>query len=72
MKDKGQLKIGDKYDISQDGSLGLMAMGYKGLMAWRKKIMNIDSADEELIGPLFRGKELKGFAASKKKTDESK
>lgn len=30
-------KAGDVYEITAEGSLGLLAMGYKGIRAWRKK-----------------------------------
>ena len=29
-------KPGDKYEIPVEGSLGLLAMGYKGLQMWRE------------------------------------
>ena len=28
---------GKKYDIPEEGSLGLLALGHVGLMAWREK-----------------------------------
>lgn len=28
---------GDAYDIPEEGSLGLLAMGYAGIMLWREK-----------------------------------
>ena len=30
-------KPGDTYEIPVEGSLGLLATGYKGLLLWRKK-----------------------------------
>jgi hypothetical protein len=30
-------KAGDTYEIPAEGSLGLFALGYRGLLAWRKK-----------------------------------
>lgn len=30
-------KTGENYDVPVEGSLGLLALGYKGLIAWRKK-----------------------------------
>lgn len=30
---------GDAYDIPEGGSLGLLALGYVGLMLWREKRM---------------------------------
>jgi len=31
-----QYKKGDKYTVPPEGSLGLLALGYQGLVAWRK------------------------------------
>ncbi len=31
-----QYKKGDKYVVPPEGSLGLLALGYQGLVAWRK------------------------------------
>ena len=31
-----QYKKGDKYIVPPEGSLGLLALGYQGLVAWRK------------------------------------
>ena len=31
------LPDGSKYDIPREGSLGLLALGYKGLLLWRKR-----------------------------------
>jgi hypothetical protein len=33
----GFLKPGDKYEIPAEGSLALLALGAKGITAWRKK-----------------------------------
>lgn len=33
--------------ITKEGSLGLLAMGYKGLLLWRKKRDEIESAERE-------------------------
>ncbi len=30
-------ETGQPYDIPEEGSLGLLALGYVGLMAWREK-----------------------------------
>ena len=30
-------KDGEDFDIPEEGSLGLLALGYVGLMAWRQK-----------------------------------
>ncbi len=32
---------GDKFEIPEEGSLGLLAIGYKGLIAWRKKKIQV-------------------------------
>jgi len=32
---------GDAYEIPEGGSLGLLALGYVGLMLWREKRMKI-------------------------------
>jgi len=31
-----QYEKGDKYIVPPEGSLGLLALGYQGLVAWRK------------------------------------
>jgi len=31
-----QTESGEKINVNTDGSLGLLALGYKGLIAWRK------------------------------------
>ena len=33
---------GDAYDIPEGGSLGLLALGYVGLMLWREKKMQLE------------------------------
>jgi len=33
---KKELKPGDVYEIPVEGSLGLLAVGYRGVQAWRK------------------------------------
>jgi len=35
-KQSTQYKKGDKYIVPPEGSLGLLALGYQGLVAWRK------------------------------------
>lgn len=35
MSKQGPLKPGEKTSVSPFGSLGLLAYGYKGLLAWR-------------------------------------
>jgi len=34
-----QYKPGDRYVIPNEGSLGLLALGYRGLFLWREKII---------------------------------
>jgi hypothetical protein len=36
-------KAGDTYEIPVEGSLGLFALGYRGLLAWRKKREEVKS-----------------------------
>jgi len=31
-----EYKVGDTYEVPPEGSLGLLALGYRGLEAWRK------------------------------------
>lgn len=31
-----EYKAGDTYEVPAEGSLGLLALGYRGLEAWRK------------------------------------
>lgn len=38
---------GENYDIPVDGSLGLLALGYIGLEAWRNKYRTSKKQDEE-------------------------
>jgi hypothetical protein len=38
-----KLETGEKMDIPVKGALGLLAIGYKGLIAWRKKKNQIES-----------------------------
>ena len=38
---------GKETDIPEGGSLGLLALGYKGLIAWRKKKRNIKNRSEK-------------------------
>jgi hypothetical protein len=39
-KNKFLLEDGTDFNIPLDGSLGVLALGYKGLIAWRKKKIN--------------------------------
>lgn len=36
MKGDGTNKENKKFDIPKSGSLGLLALGYRGVQAWRK------------------------------------
>ncbi|MBL7965316.1 MAG: hypothetical protein JNM31_15880 [Flavobacteriales bacterium] len=42
---------GKPIDIPVDGSLGLLALGYKGLMAWRAKRIQVAKAASALRKP---------------------
>jgi len=33
---KIEYEIGDKYKVPVEGSIGLLALGYQGLVAWRE------------------------------------
>lgn len=50
-KEKKQLpkeyKPGDTYEVPVEGSLGLLALGHRGLEAWRKAL---DDAKKERTG----------------------
>jgi hypothetical protein len=35
--DKFKTKDGKEIEVTAEGSLGLLAIGYRGLIAWRKK-----------------------------------
>jgi hypothetical protein len=35
--DKFKTKDGKEIEVTADGSLGLLALGYRGLIAWRQK-----------------------------------
>jgi hypothetical protein len=54
---KKEYKIGDKYEIPEEGSLGLLALGYQGIMMWRCKKLNQEYA-EQIVGPVLYQKEL--------------
>ena len=55
--------------IPQKGSLGLLAYGYQGLVAWRKKQLNMEDGSNSLVGPVIFGKEVSLYAKVK---DEKK
>jgi hypothetical protein len=40
-------KPGEEYEIPPGGSLGLLSIGYKGILAWRKKRAEVKKAMEE-------------------------
>lgn len=37
--DKFKTKDGKEIEVTSEGSLGLLALGYRGLIAWRQKRM---------------------------------
>jgi hypothetical protein len=39
--DKFKTKDGKEIEVTADGSLGLLALGYRGLIAWRQKRMEV-------------------------------
>jgi hypothetical protein len=39
--DKFKSKDGKEIEVSAEGSLGLLALGYRGLIAWRQKRMEV-------------------------------
>ncbi len=50
--------VGDKYEIPEEGSLGLLAIGYKGILAWRCRKLGVKDTGQ-IIGPVLYNKELK-------------
>lgn len=55
------------FKVDERGSLGLLAIGYKGLMLWRNKQLNKNSENSiEIIGPVIEG-HLIGTKSIKKK-----
>ncbi len=40
-QEQREYKPGDTYEVPAEGSLGLLALGYRGLEAWRKAQDNI-------------------------------
>jgi hypothetical protein len=51
-----RLKIGDEYQVTAEGSLGLLALGYRGVQAWRKARKE---ANQKASGDLLISKEKK-------------
>ncbi|WP_417601253.1 hypothetical protein [Owenweeksia hongkongensis] len=45
MKGDSTIKENKKFDIPKSGSLGLLALGYRGVQAWRKVRDGDDTAD---------------------------
>jgi hypothetical protein len=45
--DKFKTKDGKEIEVTAEGSLGLLALGYRGLIAWRKKRIE----QQKLQGP---------------------
>lgn len=38
---------GEEFEIPEEGSLGLLALGYKGIMLWRMKRRDVDEKRKE-------------------------
>ena len=70
--DPSKLKIGDRYEIPKEGSLGLMALGYKGIMMWRSEVLGREYDGKEIIGPIVQGSNLKIYSTKEKNEDEKK
>jgi hypothetical protein len=49
-------KPGEVYEIPPQGSLGLLAAGYEGLLAWRKKRSEFIQAQTEKKNSQHEGK----------------
>ena len=47
-----EYKKGDQYDIPEEGSLGLLALGYQGIVAWRCKKLGVEHTGE-VVGPVL-------------------
>jgi len=45
-----QYKKGDKYIVPPEGSLGLLALGYRGLVAWREAREEAAKLAKEKVG----------------------
>lgn len=39
---------GKPWDIPEKGSLGVLALGYKGIIAWRKKRKELENSSDNL------------------------
>lgn len=50
---------GESFEVPVKGSLGLLAVGYKGIMLWRMKKMGLDGPDIKIIPPIVFGKVLR-------------
>lgn len=67
---KKEYKKGDQYTIPEEGSLGLLALGYQGLMMWRAKQLG-SQYEGELLGPVIHKKEIRvSTVKSKNSKDE--
>lgn len=56
MSDNSKRTINNvNFDIPLRGSLGLLAAGYKGLMAWRMKQLNIVRDQIIIVPPVIQG-----------------
>lgn len=47
-----QYKKGDKYIVPPQGSLGLLALGYQGLVAWRKARAEAAELTKQKVGQI--------------------
>lgn len=56
------------YEIPIKGSLGLLSVGYKGIMLWRMKRMGIEEEELKIIPPIVLGKVLKMSMPQKETT----
>ena len=45
--DKFKTKDGKETEVTADGSLGLLALGYRGLVAWRQKRLQEQKKKEQ-------------------------
>jgi len=53
-KAQKEYKAGDVYEIPAEGSLGLLALGYRGLVAWREaqqKAKEMAKENEPMVSP---------------------
>lgn len=42
-----EYKAGEKYVIPREGSLGLLALGYRGVKLWRARIRELDEIEKK-------------------------